>query len=99
MSWGLTTYNDASRREDLSDIIMGKELEISINKVENGYIVKLSGKRENLNAGDDADYYKRWVSFDARFVFNTIDDAMKDVEQFYKLIEDALNEKIESINK
>lgn len=85
MAHGLIAANngDPSSLEDVS---------ITIKKVENGFILNLSGEKENVHRKKEP-RYARMEDFRADFVYSDLRNALDEIDGFFDLIEEQLNKK------
>jgi hypothetical protein len=73
-------------------------VQVEIGKVENGFIFKLSGSKQ-AKAKKKDEFFDRWESFNATFVYQDLDTGLAEVKDFFALIEKQLNKKVAEVEK
>lgn len=95
MAQGLLAYSDTLNNGGHRS----KDLKITIEKVENGYIFKLYGQKEVPNTKTPEQYWERWESFEATFVYGDLQEGLKECEGFFEAMEKILTKKVEGRKK
>lgn len=64
-----------------------KDLQVEIKKVENGFLVALSGYRREENVNEKGEKYFSWDHINTQFVYNDLKDATAEIQGFFDLLE------------
>lgn len=81
MPWGLSNYSLSNFQEG------NRDLSVNIKKVENGFLVRLSGYKKIKDHDEKGKEFHRWENIDVYFVYNKLTDAVKEVEEFFNLLD------------
>jgi len=71
-----------------------KNLSVKITRAENGYMFELEGSKELPITKDNL--YSSWETFDATFVYSTLEDGLKEVKGFFDVLEKILDKKVKA---
>ena len=81
MSFALSAYS-------LDNFSQGnKDLKVEIKKVENGFLVELSGSKRVEYEDSEGKTRYTWDYISTQFVYNKLTEAISEVEDFFKLLE------------
>lgn len=72
-----------------------KDLKITIEKAENGYIFKLYGEKEIPFDKRNKEMWREDERFEATFVYADLQEGLKETEGFFDVLEKILDKKIE----